>query len=114
MTDACTITRPGERVYDSTTGTYSTHSTPVYDGKCRVRPAGTQGRTAQAGERDVSTWPYLVSLPLSVADVRQDDTLTVTESADPALVGLPLRVRDVAKGTHITARRLGCEEQEAT
>lgn len=112
MLDACTITRnDGDPVFDSTTGTYSQPTTPIYTGKCRVKPSVLSGNTTvQAGEERVALWPYSVSVPVAVADVRLDDIVTVTTSADASLIGVTLRVRSIGRGTFITARRLDCEE----
>jgi hypothetical protein len=112
MVDSCTITRRGgDPVFDDTTGTY-TPATPttVYTGVCKVRPSNLSGNTtAQAGEREVSLWPFSVSIPVA-EDADLDDVVTVTASLDPSLVGRTLRVRSVARGTYLTARRLDCEE----
>lgn len=111
MTDACGITRgSGERVYNSETHQYETPSDSVYVGKCRVKPSALSGNTtAQAGDTDVSLWPFTVSIPVT-ADAELNDVVTITASSDPTLVDRKLRVRSVARGTHITARRLDCEE----
>lgn len=109
MTDVCTITRTIGRTFDETTNTYTPTTTPVYSGKCRVKPANTVSRDVQAGEQQVSLWPFAVSIPVSVT-TELDDDVTVTASADASLVGRTLRVRSVARGTYLTARRLDCEE----
>ncbi|MGZ4638674.1 MAG: DUF6093 family protein [Actinomycetes bacterium] len=111
MVDTCTVLRPGDRgAYDPTTLTYASNPTPLYDGKCRVKPTNTADRVVEFGGEPVSLFPYVVSLPIGDLVVHVDDVVTVTASAlDPALVGLKLRVRDIASGTHLTARRLGCE-----
>lgn len=113
MTDTCTITRAGagERTFNATTNSYTDPAdTTVYTGACRVKPSALSGNTtAQAGEREVSLWPYSVSIPFAET-AELDDVVTVTASADPSLVGRTLRVRSVARGTYLTARRLDCEE----
>lgn len=114
MQDSCTITRAGGgSSFDPATGTYTDPaSTTVYTGKCRVKPRNLVDRTVQAGEQQVSLWPFEVSVPVSATDVDLDDVVTVTGSIDPSLVGRTLRVRSVARGTFLTARRLDCEEAE--
>lgn len=84
--------------------------TAVYTGKCRVRPAGREGQTAEAGGRELFTFDYLVSVPFSVAGVQEGHRVTVTSSPDPALVGVVLEVHKVDRGENITARRLSCNE----
>lgn len=113
MVDACTITRPsGTSTFNPTTGQSTPGSpTAVYTGACRVKPRDNADRVVQFGQEAVSFWPYLVSVPMSVTGIALDDVVTVTASAlDPALVGLVLRVREVLSGSHLTARRLSCEE----
>lgn len=114
MVDECLITRgTTQGTFNTTTLEYDTvAATEVYDGKCRVKPTGGQAsdRQAQAGERQIALWPFTVSVPISVTGIQPDDLVTVTASSlDADLVGLQLRVRSVVQGTHITARRLGCE-----
>lgn len=113
MVDACTITRvtPGT-VFNETTGQYDDTPPPttVYTGKCRVKPRDNADRVVQYGQEAVSLWPYIVSIPMAESGVELDDIVTVTASAlDTALVGAGFRVRQVLAGSHLTARRLGCE-----
>jgi hypothetical protein len=113
MSSTCTIRAraTGEPTTDSTTGAVTPAvGATVYSGKCRVRPAGTQGSTAEAGGAEVFTFDYLISVPFSVTGVAEGHRLTVTASADPALVGVTLEVQKVDRGEHITARRLSCNE----
>jgi hypothetical protein len=113
MVDTCTITRASEPgVFNETTGQYDLASpATVYSGKCRVKPRDNADRVVQYGQEAVSFWPYVVSVPMSVTDIELDDVVTIAASAlDPALVDLQLRVREVLSGSHLTARRLSCEE----
>jgi hypothetical protein len=112
MQDACTITRTtAGTTFNETTGQYDAGSTStLYTGKCRVKPRDNADRVVQFGERAVSFWPYIVSVPMSVTTVELNDVITITASAlDASLVGLKLRVREVLAGSHLTARRLSCE-----
>lgn len=112
MVDACTITRTGSPgAFDETTGAYGAGTpTTLYTGKCRVRPRDNADRIEQAGEQQVSFWPFIVSVPMSVQGVQVDDLVTITASElDADLVGTVLRVKQVLQGTHITARRLSCD-----
>lgn len=111
MSDACTIGHPGgEPIYDEATDSYPATSTAFYAGACRVKPRDNADRQVEAGAETVTLWPFLVSVPMSVEDVEVDDIVTITASTlDPALAGTQLRVRQVALGSHLTARRLGCE-----
>lgn len=112
MIDTCHISRAGGgRTFDKTTNTYSDGATDIYTGKCRVKPSSlSSNTTVQAGEQAVGLWPYVVSVPLSVSGVELGDVVRITSSRDPALEDRELRVRVVGRGTHLTARRLECEE----
>lgn len=113
MVDTCTVRTGGAlgALNPATLQHASVAGDLIYAGKCRVKPAaGNQDRVVDAGEHLVSLWPFTVSLPMSAVGVDVDHIVTVTTSAlDAALAGKTLRVRQVALGTHLTARRLGCE-----
>lgn len=110
MTDACTIARPTTApVTDPVSGAVTYPETTIYTGRCRARPAGG-GHQVEAGEDITQVFGLRVSVPISVTGVRADDVVTVTASADGSLVGKRLRVREIERGSHITARRLRCEE----
>lgn len=114
MVDTCNITAGvAGQVYDAASDSYVTPAGAArYSGPCRVRPGRAGGREVEAGAATVALWQYVVSVPMSVATIEDDDVVTVTASAlDPSLVGKRLRVREVVRGSHVTARRLGCEEQ---
>lgn len=117
MTATCTITAAaaGEPVWDAESGTYTKPDRGVvYSGPCRVKPASTWGREAEAGEAQVTPSTFRVSIPFAAAgsaDVRQGMQLVVDASSDAALIGRRFEVRFTPDmGEHITARRLLCEE----
>lgn len=113
MVDACTISAPDtDGLLNETTGQYTpVAGTQRYAGRCRVKVATTQDSQTTAGERIVSLRTYVVSVPMLVTSIKVDDVVRVTSSVmDAALSGTRMRVVDVAKGTHLTARRLICEE----
>lgn len=112
MVDACTVTRPGAYgAPDETTGVATRTSTTVYTGVCRVKPEPPGEQTA--GEREVVTRQFVVSLPITVDDVAVGDVVTVTASVyDTGLVGAALTVVGVPVGSHLTARRLLAERIE--
>jgi hypothetical protein len=43
----------------------------VYSGPCRVRPAGREAQTTQAGGAEVFTFDYLITVPFSVTGVAE-------------------------------------------
>lgn len=88
----------------------STPGAVVYSGKCRIKPGGTTSQTTEAGGAEMFTFDFAVSLPFSVTAVRERMLLTMDASPDPAAVGLELEVQQMARGEHITARRLLCNE----
>ena len=68
-------------------------------------------RPQNVGEALVYQLLIDVQVPMSVTGLAVGDVVTVTASAlDPDLVGRHFWVKDLAHKTHMTARRLGCEE----
>jgi hypothetical protein len=86
MTDTCVITRVTNGALNTTTGDYSTSSSQVYSGKCRLRgsTAGAASvRELQAGEAEQPTYRYQLLLPhgsyaAAVGDVVSCDSRTFT------------------------------------
>jgi hypothetical protein len=113
MVDACTVSAPDTTgTLNESTGAYTPVAGAVhYTGACRVKVQPTQDHAIDAGERVILARLYIVSLPMSATTVLVDDVLRVTASAlDAALAGTRMRVVDVPKGSHLTARRLICQE----
>lgn len=98
-------------VTDNTTGAVTfPPGAAVYTGKCRVRPAGGQGSTAESGGAEVFVYDYLVSIPFAEADVVEGMRVTIDSSPDPALLTVVVEVTKVDRGDNLTARRLFCNE----
>lgn len=120
MVDECRIERrvvdeSGQPVYVPGPDRRLTESWQVvYEGPCKVRAAGTQAVTAEAGEVVADVSRSLLDLPVSDAAsglVRAGDRATVTESRfDPANVGRVLIVQRDVPRTYPVERRLACEE----
>lgn len=108
MTDRCRIEDVGT-VTTTDDGQDQAAVTVVYDGVCRVKPAGTAAETPSVNAA-AETWQYKLSIPVGPEPVRSGLRVTVTASLDPSLVGLRLQVRNLDRGTHITARRMWCTE----
>lgn len=65
MTSSCTITRPGERIFDELAGTY-THSPGVviYEGRCQFKTVSPVGqRTGDVAGREMTQVMYELVLP---------------------------------------------------
>lgn len=112
MADTCQIFVLGDPVLDPVTGDNTRPETLTYAGKCRARPVLStgDGRSVDVGRASETLLKHLVSIPHIADDVAANQHVRITASADPSLIGLELVVRGIARGTHITARRLVCEE----
>lgn len=113
MVDACTIERPsGVSITDPVSGVVTiSDAAPVYEGKCRVQVAAQAEEQDDSGERRYMLLNAIVSVPVDATEYRQGDLVVITASAfDPALVGKRYRVRVAVAKSHLTARRLHCEE----
>lgn len=108
LTDTCTVTRAiGRPAFNKETST--THTAPpetIYSGACRVAPAAGPRRSEVGGEMATQR-EYVGRVPNDAPEIRVDDRLTLTVSADESLVGRGLRVADVIHGGTVpTGRRL--------
>lgn len=112
MTSTCTIREPGGEPVTDEHGAVTYPDGPVvYSGKCRVKPASTWGRTAEAGGEQVAPSSFVVSVPFAVSSVERGHRVTVDASPDVWLLGRRFEVRFAPEaGDHVTARRLVCEE----
>lgn len=66
MVDTCTITRQTPGSMNTTTGAYTTTSSTIYTGKCRLRgdsAASVNVRENDAGEAEQATGRYALLLP---------------------------------------------------
>ena len=112
MTATCTITRPGERVWNPESLQYETGTAAVYTGGCRVKRGEAQDRGDDAANQAFIESLYLLYLPVDGSEVvRKDDTVTVTGyTADPGLVGRKYTVVASPAYSDGTARRLPVRE----
>jgi hypothetical protein len=111
MTDTCRIERTGP-VQTSQDGHDTTPILVLYEGPCRIKPAGTAA-VIPSVTAPTETWQHKLSIPYGATggiEVRAFDAVIITSSADASYAGLRLQVRNVDRGTHITARRLWCTE----
>lgn len=116
MEDTCTIAAAGaDVVYDSGTDSYvADPGSSRYSGKCRVRMPGVLSEASpQFAGREVTLQTAVISVPVSVTGVQVGDVVTITAVAvggDGDLVGRTYTVVGLHHQTHMTARRLRCEE----
>lgn len=104
--DQAVLERPGAPVWDRDANTQVPGWTVIWSGPVLVEtPPSVAGVEALAAEQRLTLMPLLVSAPLELTDVRPDDRLTVTSSADPWLVGRGLEVTRVRGGSLVTLRQ---------
>lgn len=112
MTDACTIVREGEPVYDPDTNEVEVSTEEVYAGRCRVQVTDSLDvRVVDFGGQAVNTSRVTVAIPVGSAQVAPEDVVTITAAAhNDQLVGKVYRVEGAPEKTHATAIRLRCQE----
>lgn len=112
MVDACTVTRVGTRVTDTTTGEVTEPTSTLYTGQCRVQQKQADATEETVGEDHLLLLRIEVQLPMSVTGLKVGDLITITSSAhDPDLPGRVFRIHDLAHKTHATSRRVQCLEE---
>lgn len=115
MLDTCVITRDKGLVHndvlDEETGVI-TPAAPgeleIYLGKCLFRRRTAIEQEKGGSSEDSKT--YIVLIPKSATDVRQEDRLEITASTDPMLLDQRFRILRAYPGTHSTYRRLEVED----
>lgn len=107
MVDTCTIARISVGALDEGTGLYSTSVAAIYDGPCRIKPAGTV--TADAAGISVDASRPVLELPWSdVPIAAPGDTVTMTSGP---MSGAVLDIYAELPGTTSTAHRYTCEHR---
>jgi hypothetical protein len=117
--ETVTIYRPGEEVFDRTTGQTTPGPPEVvfYTGPARVKPADLSDTDVQAGEREVVLRQYKVSIPFSTSlpqsgeRLRPGDMVDVSASPDPRMAGLRLWVSGSQYSSTATAWRIIAEDR---
>lgn len=82
----------------------------VWSGPCAVKPSARGAVADKTGVVVVETWGYQVSIPHAVTGVQVNDQVAIVRSLDPSLAGRRVKVVSMDRGTHVTSRRLQCEE----
>jgi hypothetical protein len=117
MREQVRLVRRGPDSYDENTHTtVPGATTELYSGKGRVKANETVGRDIQAGERNLITARYRVSLPWATTlppglRIRDGDQIEVTTSPDARLAGLILWVVSAEYGSTTSAWRLETEDR---
>ncbi len=116
MVDACRITgSPLRTGVDGSGVDVTTPGSVRYEGKCRLQEVSVPGGTGPQGAvAERPAWlvqQQVLQLPIAVTNVLVGDEVEMTASAlDQRVVGRRLRVVSFTAKTHLTARRLQCEE----
>lgn len=128
MTARVRLSKPGRLgVRDPVTG-----ATPVlpaaryYEGRGRVQARGGATPAGSTADREVTSGPYLVAVPIDLAaaaDVLVDlvdavpeigDVVDVLDADDPLLIGQRLYVTEVPTASIVLQRNLGCDIHQPT
>lgn len=83
----------GAPTLNTTTGVVTQPETTVYTGDALVRQAAWQGSDVNAGETELRLRPWRLKFPHGT-NLRRDDRVTVTASANSGLVGRVFRITD--------------------
>lgn len=111
LTDTCTIREPGPLPeFDPATGYPEPElGDEVYDGECRLRPAGGD-RVVFVGDGQVTLRLFDLTIPWDATGLEVNHLVTMNTSDDPMLEGRVYRVVDVQGGTNTAYRRLVVED----
>lgn len=79
---------------------------PAWSGPCSAEPSESQGLTPELGGQRVGVVPFLITVPLSLTDVRTGDQFKVTQSRDPRLATRVLTITAVRGSSSSLVRQL--------
>ena len=118
MRETVTLYRPGEPVFDRTTGQMIPGPPAVtfYTGLARVKAQPAEPVDVQAGEKEVSLLQYRISLTFTAELLPGErpepgDLLDVTASPDPRMAGLRLWITGIQYSSTATVWRLTAEDR---
>lgn len=113
MRDTVLIERRTGHVFDSTSASYVDTWTTVYFGPADVKPQDQQARSVDAGQTLTAAGRYDVKIPFGDdAEIKVEDRVTTTATADEHLLQRPLYVVAVGLGARRTARHITAVDQE--
>lgn len=106
MIDSVTITRNGARTYNPATQTYTTTTTTIYTGPCRI--VVWRGNEEKAAEAEVNVFRYHLDLPFTPTTpvIQRRDIATITASNNPWMVGKVMVITEPEIDTTATALRV--------
>jgi hypothetical protein len=118
MIDSIEVIRPGEPVYDASTGyaTGVTSATPGYEGRAHIHPPNVSAGF-DPGQGMVSLATVQVTIPFDAEPIpRAEDQVKVTLAlSDPAMTGETLRIAHVSGGgIGFVTRVLTCTYEKDT
>jgi hypothetical protein len=100
----------GDLETDSTTGAVTQPYDEVYEGVCKIRPAGRSADDVSAGDTELRLVDMLGKFPVDT-DLRKDDIVTVAASTyDASMVTRQYRITEVPADAWQIARVVGLEE----
>lgn len=111
MLDTCTAKRgAGAPVTDMETGDVTYGGTPVYQGKCKVKPPQRANQPVEVGGATVTITPGRVDVPVDTV-LKVGDVVVIDDSLlSPTLKGTVYRVTGPFDGSLVTAHRYPVEE----
>lgn len=79
---------------------------PIWTGPCLAEAAESQGLTPELGAQRVGVVPFLITVPLSLVDVKSGDQFRVSQSRDARLVTRLLTITAVRASSSSLVRQL--------
>jgi hypothetical protein len=97
----------GSPVLDENTGvlTYPTDN-PVWTGPCSAEAENAQGNSPELGGQRVGIVPFVITVPLSLVDVKAGDQFRVSQSRDSRLTTRLLTITAVRGSSSSLVRQL--------
>lgn len=106
MVETCTITRPGERVFNEDTGTYIDSTTVLYEGRCELKSRSEDGVHVDSGARDLMRSDPVLKIPANVPHANLTGASVAVVTARGTVRGT---IGAEMLGPHRTARRFEME-----
>lgn len=96
-----------EPVLNETTGELTLpDDDPIWSGPCKAEAENAQGNDPELGSQRVGIVPFLLTVPLSLVDVKSGDQFKVTQSRDQRLITRLLTITAVRGSSTSLVREL--------